>query len=135
MPIYKKYLIYTAVLLLLLIGLGVIGYYWYQVRNQGDNSYAPFIMHDGILYRETSSTERLAPEDVEYKEYQSFNILSTVSSTQLPKTNGESNSAEEGQIYYFDHVNMRIYLRIDLNGYCWYQEYLPFDEWKQQQSG
>lgn len=124
-----------GILLLLLIGLGGIGYYWYQVKIQNDNSYAPFIMHNEILYRETSSTERLAPKDVENKEYQSFNVSSSVSSNQLPQKDGESNSAEKGQVYYFDQVNMRIYLRIDSNGSRWYREYLPFDEWKQRQSG
>ena len=90
-------------------------------------------MHEGVLYRVSSDGERVYPEEVENEGYEEFTVLSTVSARDLPQKDGESNSADAGDFYYFDRENRRIYLRWEMNGYRWYSGYLPFEEWKQQE--
>ncbi len=109
------------------------GFFLYQVQFGGDGIRPPFLMHEGVLYRVSSDGERVYPEEVENEGYEEFTVLSTVSARDLPQKDGESNSADAGDFYYFDRENRRIYLRWEMNGYRWYSGYLPFEEWKQQE--
>ena len=110
------------------------GFFVYQMQFGGeDGSRPPFLMHEGVLYRVSSDGGRVYPEEAEGKGYEEFAVLSSVSYRDLPQKDGESNSADEGTLYYFDREKQRIYLRREGSGARWYSEYLPFAEWEQRE--
>lgn len=123
----QKYKIFLGVLCAGILLLA--GFFVYQMQFGGeDGSRPPFLMHEGVLYRVSSDGERVSPEEVENEGYEEFTVLSSVSDRDLPQKDGESNSADVGDVYYFDRESRRIYVRWEQNGNRWYSGYLPFEE-------
>ena len=127
----RKYKIFLSAVCAGILLLAV--FFACRVQFSGDGMRPPLMMHEGVLYRVSSDGGRVYPEEAEGKGYEEFAVLSSVSSRDLPQKDGESNSADEGTLYYFDREKQRIYLRREGSGARWYSEYLPFAEWEQRE--
>ena len=122
----RKYKIFLSAVCAGILLLAV--FFACRVQFSGDGMRPPLMMHEGVLYRVSSDGERVSPEEVENEGYEEFTVLSSVSDRDLPQKDGESNSADVGDVYYFDRESRRIYVRWEQNGNRWYSGYLPFEE-------